>query len=148
MSQVFSLMFDGVALYARAMTRQEARRIFSRSLNAQRAEDQPIIRVSLDAVKRPPIRYAADLPSPSYDHASRTLRDRVTASRELRAMHAQSYFDWSFNRNQSIEISRRNIFADGFAPSENESDEEEFDISTLADMVKVEEIESEHIELS
>ena len=50
-TDIYSIIAFGSLRYARASSAQQARRIFARSLNADRAKDSREIRVSIDQVR-------------------------------------------------------------------------------------------------
>lgn len=50
-TQIFSIVIFGATRYARAENAQQARRIFARSINADRKESDRPIRISLDQIR-------------------------------------------------------------------------------------------------
>lgn len=50
-TQIFSIVIFGATRYARAENAQQARRIFARSINADRKESDRAIRISLDQIR-------------------------------------------------------------------------------------------------
>ena len=112
-TQIYSMLAFGSLRYARASNAQQARRIFARSLNADRPKDAREIRVSIDQVRyvgsmlpahigaagydaecnRPPQRFRDETSGESYMNAE-NIRD---AKADVAVRNAESiisaYFD-------------------------------------------------------
>jgi hypothetical protein len=96
--QIYFIRHHNTMRLCRAHTAEQARRIFARSINAE-TDNGRHIRISLEQV-REYIGNLSDIAQSGYDAACRADVEHVTAARELRAMHKQSYFNWALNPNE------------------------------------------------
>jgi hypothetical protein len=97
--KIYSIRYMNSMRLCRAQSAEQARRIFARSINSEVADGRRHVRISIEQVRV----YAgslSDIAQSGYDAACRADLEHVTASRELRAMHKQSYFNWALNPNE------------------------------------------------
>lgn len=100
--QVYFIVLSGIRFYAMAYSAESARRIFSRSRTCAAREENAgadAVTVSIQQVKK----FVGDrqeIGNAGYDLAVRTARTHAQENKELRAMHKESYFNWSLNPNE------------------------------------------------
>ena len=75
-TNIFSLLAFGSMRYCRAMDRFQARRIFARSLNADRPKDARAVRVSIDQIRYVGTMLPSHIGAKGYDEECKRMPQR------------------------------------------------------------------------